>query len=83
MWAWVTLPLTTLETEYPNFELCQSFTVLGLGDQRKHDLDLAARPKHMERLARACGLDPGELAGQHPAFKPATPATYTPGVLGS
>ena len=83
MRAWVTLALTTLETEYPSFESCQYFNVFLGWNQRQRDLDLVARSRHMERLPRAIGLDQTELARQHAAFRPASFAACTSGVLGS
>ncbi len=80
MQCWVTLATLTLQTEFPSFELCQAFTVLALGESRKHDRTDPAFMVHLQRLGRAFDLEPDDLARQLKAFKPAASAAYAAGL---
>ena len=80
MVCWRRLALTTLETEYPSFELCQSFAVLALGNQRKHDIGMATTDLQMRRLGKAFGCNADNLKRQVDIFKPAARAHYVAGI---
>ena len=80
MQCWRALALQTLDTEYPNFELCRSFSALGLGNQRCHDLDATVANQCLERLGKAFKCNHYELQRQIRVFKPAASSAYTAGV---
>ena len=83
MHCWASLALVTLQTEYPSYELCQAFTVLDLGEQRKHDLSATVFQQHLARLGKAFDIAPADLSQQLAAFKPAAAAAYASGISGA
>ena len=75
MRVWQTLALATTSTEFPSYELCQSFSVLALGPQRK-DLDHTLVKNHLRRLSLLTGESAAELQEQHKIFFPAASMYY-------
>ena len=75
MRVWQTLALATTSTEFPSYELCQSFSVLALGPQRK-DLDHTLVNNHLRRLCLLTGESAAELQEQHKTFFPAASMYY-------
>ena len=70
MSVWTDLALKTLETEFPAFELCQSFAALRLGSQQKH-VAPQRYTEHLARLANYVDVKPETLRWELEAFKPA------------
>lgn len=78
MRVWQDLALSCLETEFPSYEACQSFSVLCLGDVRRHDVASSLRVKSDQvcRLARLACVDPAALLEQHDAHHPVAAMYY-------
>ena len=69
-----------MHTGYPSYALCQAFTVMLLGDKRKHNVTDSLLTGHFARLGKAFGLRAGDLAKEVAAFRPAAAAAYAVGM---
>ena len=64
MAGWVALAAKVISTEFPSFELLQSFAVFNLGDGADDPAALVAARPHLLRMAAAFGVDGTELFTQ-------------------
>jgi len=78
MRVWRELALSSLDTEFPSYEVCQSFSVLVLGNQRQQDImgSSPVKADHLHRLALLADVDPSELLKQHHAYYPGAAMYY-------